>query len=158
MQPPLLLPQGPPPISWVPFQVHGHVVGEVGAALTRLMPHKNLCVPQCRNRERGFLKCNYPHAVKLMDSITAVSPFFVFEHEKCFYSVNSKCILQLAGRFQAYQDKFQLQSTIWYSRLKWEKYDIIYQAITSPLSNNHRRTLTPRSSLIEQEYLSGTRF
>lgn len=94
-----------------------------------------------------------------MGLITAMSPFFVLKHEKHLYSVNSERILQLAGRFPAYQGKLQLQShNLIFNTQMREIQHHINQAITIPLSNNHKRTLTPGSSLIEQECLSGTRY
>lgn len=86
-------------------------VGEGGAALTRLRHQKKPRVPQCRNTKRWvFSSATTPHTAKLMGLITAVPLLFILKHEKHFYSMNSKHILQLAGRFQAYQDKLQLQS------------------------------------------------
>lgn len=69
--------------------------------------------PVCHNVETQrwvFSSATTPRAAKLMGLITAVSPFFILSHEKHFYAVNSKHILQLAGRFQAHQGKLQLQS------------------------------------------------
>lgn len=92
----------------------------------------------CHNTETqrdGFSQVQLPPTLGL---ITATSPFFVLKHEKHFYSVNSERILQLAGRFQAYQGKFQLQShdLIFNTQMK-EMQHHINQAITIPLSNNH---------------------
>lgn len=91
MQPPLLFPQGPLPLSWAPFQVHGHVAGEAGAELTRLMPHKTLSATM--QKHRGEFSEAPPHAVKLMGLITACLLSLYLKHEKHFYSMHSKRIL-----------------------------------------------------------------
>lgn len=45
-----------------------------------------------------------------MGLMSTLPPVFIFKHEKDFYLVNLKHILQLAGSFQAYQGKFCLAS------------------------------------------------
>lgn len=101
-----------------PYQVHGHIVGEVNAALTRLMPHKK---PVCHNAETqrdGFCQVQPPHTPtrKLMGLITALSPFFILKHEKHFYSVNSRVhsaacrvFASLPGKTSASVPQFNIQ-------------------------------------------------
>lgn len=109
---PSLCPQGPLPLSWVtlpsawPCSCRSRCCSDKTDASQK--------TPVCHKAETqrdGFSQVQPPpHAVKLMGLITAVSPFFILKHEKHFYSMNSKCILQLAGRSQGYQGKLQLQS------------------------------------------------